>query len=274
MGRSQARPNGRGITLQLSGPVRSAGVQTTSRFRADVEGLRAVAVLAVVVYHAGLSQVGGGFVGVDVFYVLSGFLITGLLWEELQTTGRLRMGAFYGRQARRLLPAAVLVLMVTGRRGSPGWPRRSSRCAPPALRSWFWGRPPNQRWTCPTACRDTFTTPSPAPPAVGWPSTPTACGSSDRRCCAPAAATWTSPPGYAPARPAPSWSATYSPTATTTTSPPPTRPGCRRCSAISSTRPSGPVGAAAAANQETPKGTRARCLGMMPVHNELQAKPR
>jgi hypothetical protein len=258
MGRSQARPDGRGITLQLSGPVRSAGVQTTSRFRADVEGLRAVAVLAVVVYHAGLSQVGGGFVGVDVFYVLSRFLITGLLWEELQTTGRLRMGAFSGRRARRLLPAAVLVLMVTGRRGSPGWPRRSSRCAPPALS---------------TACRDTFATPSPAPPAVGWPSTPTACGSSDRRCCAPVAATWTSPPGYAPARPAPSWSATYSPTATTTTSPP-TRPGCRRCSAISSTRPSGPVGAAAAANQETPKGTRARCLGMMPVHNELQAKPR
>ena len=67
-----------------------------SRFRADVEGLRAVAVLAVVVYHAGLSQVGGGFVGVDVFDVLSGFLITGLLWEELQITGRLRLGAFYG----------------------------------------------------------------------------------------------------------------------------------------------------------------------------------
>ena len=88
-------------------------MQTTSRFRADVEGLRAVAVLAVVVYHAGLSQVGGGFVGVDVFYVLSGFLITGLLWEELQTTARLRLGAFYGRRARRLLPAAVLVLMVT-----------------------------------------------------------------------------------------------------------------------------------------------------------------
>ena len=88
-------------------------MQTTSRFRADVEGLRAVAVLAVVVYHAGLSQVGGGFVGVDVFYVLSGFLITGLLWEELQTTAGLRLGAFYGRRARRLLPAAVLVLMVT-----------------------------------------------------------------------------------------------------------------------------------------------------------------
>src|SRR5215211_3128123 len=113
MRRGQERPDGRGIALQLSGPVRSASVQTTSRFRADVEGLRAVAVLAVVAYHAGLSQVGGGFVGVDVFYVLSGFLITGLLWEELQTTAGLRLGAFYGRRARRLLPAAVLVLMVT-----------------------------------------------------------------------------------------------------------------------------------------------------------------
>src|SRR5215218_2006163 len=113
MGRGQERPDGRGIALQLSGPVRSASVQTTSRFRADVEGLRAVAVLAVVVYHAGLSQVGGGFVGVDVFYVLSGFLITGLLWEELDSTGRLRLGAFYARRARRLLPAAALVLVVT-----------------------------------------------------------------------------------------------------------------------------------------------------------------
>jgi peptidoglycan/LPS O-acetylase OafA/YrhL len=84
-----------------------------SRFRADVEGLRAVAVLAVVAYHAGVGGVGGGFVGVDVFYVLSGFLITGLLWEELQRTGRLRLGAFYARRARRLLPAAVLVLVVT-----------------------------------------------------------------------------------------------------------------------------------------------------------------
>ena len=85
----------------------------TSRFRADVEGLRAVAVVAVVTYHAGLGRVGGGFVGVDVFYVLSGFLITGLLWDELDGTGRLRLGAFYARRARRLLPAAALVLLVT-----------------------------------------------------------------------------------------------------------------------------------------------------------------
>jgi hypothetical protein len=56
-----------------------------SRFRADVEGLRAVAVLAVVAYHAGLGWVGGGFVGVDVFYVVSGFLITGLLGTSCAT---------------------------------------------------------------------------------------------------------------------------------------------------------------------------------------------
>ena len=93
--------------------VRLGGDERRDGFRADIEGLRGVAVLAVVVYHAGLGVVGGGFVGVDVFYVLSGFLITGLLWEELQRTGRLRFGEFYARRARRLLPAAVLVLVVT-----------------------------------------------------------------------------------------------------------------------------------------------------------------
>ena len=79
-------------------------MRATNRFRADVEGLRAVGVLAVVAYHPGLGGVGGGFVGVDIFYVLSGFLITRLLWEELETTGRLRFGAFYARRACRLSP--------------------------------------------------------------------------------------------------------------------------------------------------------------------------
>jgi peptidoglycan/LPS O-acetylase OafA/YrhL len=83
------------------------------RFRGDVEGLRGVAVLAVVLYHAGLAGTGGGFVGVDVFFVISGFLISGLLWAEIERTGRVSFGAFYGRRARRLLPAAVLVLVVT-----------------------------------------------------------------------------------------------------------------------------------------------------------------
>ncbi|MEI8080435.1 MAG: acyltransferase family protein [Actinomycetes bacterium] len=80
------------------------------RFRADVEGLRAIAVLAVVLYHAGVPWFAGGFVGVDVFFVLSGFLITGLLLGEIGRTGRISISNFYARRVRRLLPAATTVL--------------------------------------------------------------------------------------------------------------------------------------------------------------------
>ncbi|WP_405168182.1 SGNH hydrolase domain-containing protein [Nocardia sp. NBC_01499] len=89
--------------------VRSA----RARFRPDVEGLRAVAVLAVVVFHVGVLGVGGGFVGVDVFFVISGFLITGMLWREVAATGTIRLARFYGARARRLLPAAGIVLVAT-----------------------------------------------------------------------------------------------------------------------------------------------------------------
>ncbi len=82
-------------------------------FRPDLEGLRAVAVLLVLLYHAGVPGFGGGFVGVDVFFVLSGFLITSLLLRELHSTGTLSIAGFYARRARRLLPAAGLVLIVT-----------------------------------------------------------------------------------------------------------------------------------------------------------------
>ncbi len=74
--------------------------------------MRAVAVLAVVLFHAGVPGVGGGFVGVDVFFVISGFLITGLLWREVSTTGTVRLGRFYGGRARRLLPASATVGIV------------------------------------------------------------------------------------------------------------------------------------------------------------------
>ena len=70
-----------------------------------------MAVLAVVAFHAG--AVDGGFVGVDVFFVISGFLITGLLWSELSATGRLNLAGFYAARARRLLPAAAVVLVAT-----------------------------------------------------------------------------------------------------------------------------------------------------------------
>ena len=82
-------------------------------FRPDIEGLRAVAVLAVVLFHAEVPGVGGGFVGVDVFFVISGFLITGLLWRELSTAGTVGLRRFYGARARRLLPASATVGVVT-----------------------------------------------------------------------------------------------------------------------------------------------------------------
>ena len=83
------------------------------RFRPDVEGLRAVAVILVVLYHAGFPSLTGGFVGVDVFFVISGFVITGLLLRERASTSKTSILAFYGRRCRRILPAATLVIIVT-----------------------------------------------------------------------------------------------------------------------------------------------------------------
>jgi peptidoglycan/LPS O-acetylase OafA/YrhL len=80
-------------------------------FRPDIEGLRAVAVLSVLIYHAGLAWVPGGYVGVDVFFVISGFLITSLMVREVERTGRLGLTGFWARRARRLLPASTLVLV-------------------------------------------------------------------------------------------------------------------------------------------------------------------
>ena len=84
-----------------------------SEFRPDIEGLRGLAILLVAAFHCNLTAFKGGFVGVDIFFVLSGYLITGLLVKELDTTGRLSLVNFYARRARRLLPAATLVLLVT-----------------------------------------------------------------------------------------------------------------------------------------------------------------
>ena len=82
-------------------------------FRPDLEGLRGLAVLLVLFFHAGVPGLGGGFVGVDVFFVLSGFLITGLLVREREAHGRIDLGAFYARRARRILPAAAVVVVLT-----------------------------------------------------------------------------------------------------------------------------------------------------------------
>ena len=83
------------------------------RFRPDVEGLRAVAIVLVVLYHVHAGLAPGGYVGVDVFFVISGFLITGQLVRELRTDGRISFLAFYARRARRILPAAMLTVIVT-----------------------------------------------------------------------------------------------------------------------------------------------------------------
>jgi len=93
-----------------AGPVDPA---TPHVHRGDVEGLRAVAVLAVVAFHVGLPGITGGYVGVDVFFVLSGFLITGLLLAEVRRTGSVSLPGFWGRRARRILPLATLVSLVT-----------------------------------------------------------------------------------------------------------------------------------------------------------------
>ena len=82
-------------------------------YRGDIEGLRAIAILLVIGAHAGVPWLGGGFVGVDVFFVLSGFLITGLLVQEVTSTGTLRFADFYIRRLRRLLPALIVMLLVS-----------------------------------------------------------------------------------------------------------------------------------------------------------------
>lgn len=84
-----------------------------SSFRPDVQGLRAIAVMLVVLYHAGVQTLSGGFVGVDVFFVISGFLITTHLLESLQTHGRIPFASFYAKRARRILPASLLVAGLT-----------------------------------------------------------------------------------------------------------------------------------------------------------------
>lgn len=84
-----------------------------SKRRADIEGLRAIAVALVVLYHAGATFVPGGFVGVDVFFVISGFLITNLLVDEADRFDQVSLRNFWARRMRRLLPMSLLVTVVT-----------------------------------------------------------------------------------------------------------------------------------------------------------------
>jgi peptidoglycan/LPS O-acetylase OafA/YrhL len=104
--------HGRAAHLVTHSPARRAA-DPPDGFRPDLEGLRAVAVVLVLLYHASVPGFTGGYVGVDVFFVLSGFFITGLLLREVRRTGTISLQGFYARRARRLLPASALVLLVT-----------------------------------------------------------------------------------------------------------------------------------------------------------------
>ncbi|WP_426416296.1 acyltransferase family protein [Aestuariirhabdus sp. LZHN29] len=82
-------------------------------FQADIQGLRAISIVLVVLSHAGVSFVEGGFIGVDLFFVISGYLITGLLLREQATQGRIAYGRFIGRRLKRLLPSLIAMIVVT-----------------------------------------------------------------------------------------------------------------------------------------------------------------
>jgi peptidoglycan/LPS O-acetylase OafA/YrhL len=81
--------------------------------RVDIQGLRALAVLLVLADHVGVGFLAGGYVGVDVFFVISGFLISSLLFAEIRSTGRVSIARFYARRARRILPASTVLLVTT-----------------------------------------------------------------------------------------------------------------------------------------------------------------
>lgn len=100
------------MTAAATAPVQEHA-PTSSRYRPDIQGLRAVAVGLVLLYHAGAPFLTGGFVGVDVFFVISGFLITGMLLRQSLTTGKIDLADFYARRIRRILPAATAVLIAT-----------------------------------------------------------------------------------------------------------------------------------------------------------------
>jgi peptidoglycan/LPS O-acetylase OafA/YrhL len=99
--------------MDAAGPSNPNRVEAAgARYRADIDGLRAMAVLAVVLCHFGIPPFSGGFVGVDVFFVISGLLITALIHEEM-ARGRFSLASFYERRIRRIFPALIVVLLFT-----------------------------------------------------------------------------------------------------------------------------------------------------------------
>jgi len=97
---------------ETTGGGQTSGAMTPKGFRMDIQGLRGLALILVLLTHAEIPAATGGFVGLDIFYVLSGFLITGLIVTEVERKGKLSLKNFYARRAKRLLPLAVTVLGV------------------------------------------------------------------------------------------------------------------------------------------------------------------
>ncbi len=93
-------------------PQRAPAKLSTVPYLPGLDGMRALAVVAVMLYHANPDWLPGGFLGVEVFFVISGYLITLLLMAEREQTGRIDLLAFWGRRARRLLPALFLMLFL------------------------------------------------------------------------------------------------------------------------------------------------------------------
>ncbi|GAA0315564.1 acyltransferase family protein [Sphingomonas oligophenolica] len=130
---------------KLNPAVAVGDVMPGARYRADIDGLRAIAVASVVLFHTGLATVGGGFVGVDIFFVISGFLIGGIVDREI-SAGRFSFAAFYARRARRILPALIAVAAATVALGlallGPAEMRRLAASVAAALTGvsnlWFW----------------------------------------------------------------------------------------------------------------------------------------
>lgn len=102
-----------GSISSMSMTTNGAVPPAEARYRGDIDGLRAVSIGAVVLFHAGVSRFAGGYVGVDVFFVISGFLITGLMLREIERSGRVSMSVFYARRIRRLLPMSAVTIITT-----------------------------------------------------------------------------------------------------------------------------------------------------------------
>ena len=112
-------------------PAGEPGSEYTWGPRPALDGLRAVAVYLVVLFHGGVAAFGGGFIGVDLFFALSGFLVTNMMLGDVAAHGRLRLLRFYARRFRRLLPAAAIavvgiaaasvLLLDAGGASEPGW---------------------------------------------------------------------------------------------------------------------------------------------------------